>query len=117
VSQVGWTKAWDAKPCTPSRGHRLYACSKKRPKQDAPSSSPLHDSLLNTSDDGVSNATYYGGPRDEYIDNLKATGQVEDGVIFGLDGTALTGGLALTAEEGAAIGQDGGLPQGGGLLR
>jgi hypothetical protein len=52
-----------------------------------------------------------------YIDNLKATGQCEDGVICGLDGTAWTGGLALTAEEGAAIGQDGGLPQGGGLLR
>ena len=40
-----------------------------------------------------------------YIDNLKATGQCEDGVICGLDGTAWTGGLALTAEEGAAIGE------------
>ena len=39
-----------------------------------------------------------------YIDNLKATGQCEDGVICGLDGTAWTGGLALTAEEGAALG-------------
>ena len=39
-----------------------------------------------------------------YIDNLKATGQCEDGVICGLDGTAWTGGLALSAEEGAAIG-------------
>ena len=39
-----------------------------------------------------------------YIDNLKATGQVENGCICGLDGTAWTGGLAVTAEEGAAIG-------------
>jgi hypothetical protein len=39
-----------------------------------------------------------------YIDNLKATGQVEDGCIVGLDGTAWTGGLAVTAEEGAAMG-------------
>eukprot|EP01045_Picozoa_sp_COSAG04_P005175 COSAG04_NODE_235_length_19140_cov_47.925109_12_plen_98_part_00 len=39
-----------------------------------------------------------------YIDNLKATGQCEDGVICGLDGTAWTGGLALSAEEGAALG-------------
>ena len=38
-----------------------------------------------------------------YIDNLKATGQVEDGVMCGLDGTAWTGGLALTDEEGAAL--------------
>ena len=39
-----------------------------------------------------------------YIDNLKATGQIEDGCILGLDGTAWTGGLAVTAEEGAAVG-------------
>jgi hypothetical protein len=38
-----------------------------------------------------------------YIDNLKATGQCEDGCIIGLDGGAWTGGLAVTAEEGAAI--------------
>ena len=38
-----------------------------------------------------------------YVDNLKATGQCEDGCIIGLDGTAWTGGLAITAEEGAAI--------------
>ena len=38
-----------------------------------------------------------------YVDNLKATGQCEDGCIIGLDGTAWTGGLAVTAEEGAAI--------------
>ena len=38
-----------------------------------------------------------------YVDNLKATGQVEDGCIIGLDGSAWTGGLAITPEEGAAI--------------
>ena len=40
---------------------------------------------------------------DAYVDNLKATGQCEDGCIIGLDGTPWTGGLAITAEEGAAI--------------
>ena len=38
-----------------------------------------------------------------YIANLQATGQVEDGAICGLDGTAWTGGLALTKVEGAAL--------------
>ena len=39
-----------------------------------------------------------------YIDNLKATGQVENAVISDLStGEAWTGGLAVTAEEAWAI--------------
>ena len=52
-----------------------------------------------------------------YIDNLKATGQCEDGCIIGLDGTAWTGGLAVSAEEGAAIGASASGTKGGILPR
>ena len=55
---------------------------------------------------GANRSLIYGSSSAQaYIDNLKATGQCEDGVICGLDGTAWTGGLALSAEEGAAIGE------------
>jgi hypothetical protein len=40
---------------------------------------------------------------DAYVDNMKATGQCEDGCIIGLDGTPWTGGLAITKAEACAI--------------
>ena len=46
-----------------------------------------------------------------YITNLKATGSANNGEIIGLDGTAWTAGLGVTAAEGAAIGDPPSLPR------